>query len=103
MDVFKMMKQAQQMRSKAKEVEKNLSSQKFEIEIKGVKVNANAKQEILDIRIEEELFKKGLSAVEKNVLSAVQSALKKSRDLMTEETKKMMGNVDMGSLKNMFK
>ncbi|MFH1238732.1 MAG: YbaB/EbfC family nucleoid-associated protein [bacterium] len=103
MDVFKMMKQAQQIRSKAKEIEKNLSGQQVEAEVKGVKVTANAKQEILDIKINPALLTQGNSAVEKNVLAAVQEALKKGRDIMAQETKKMMGDVNMGDLGNMLK
>jgi DNA-binding protein YbaB len=98
MDVFKMMKQAQQIRSKAKEIEKNLANQKVEVEIKGVKVTGNAKQEIMDIKIDQDLLAQGVSAVEKNVLSAVQEALKKGRDIMAQETKKMMGDANMGDM-----
>lgn len=98
MDVFKMMKQANQIRSKAKEIEKNLSSQKIEVESKGAKVTANAKQEILDIKIDENLFNQGRAAVEKNMLSAVQEALKKGRDIMAQETKKMMGDTNIGDM-----
>ena len=95
MDLFKMMKQANQIRSKAKEMEKNLSSQKFDVENKGVLVSANAKQDILDIKIDEALFKAGRETVEKTVLSAVQEALKKGREIMASETKKIMGDVDI--------
>jgi len=98
MDVFKMMKQAQQIRSKAKEIEKNLSGQKVEAEVKGVKVTANAKQEILDIKIDPALLTQGNSAVEKNVLAAVQEALEKGRDIMAQETKKMMGDTNIGDM-----
>ena len=103
MDLFKMMKQANQIRSKAKEMEKNLSSQKFDVDLKGVMVTANAKQDILDIKIDDALFNQGRDVVQKKVLSAVQEALKKGRDIMAAETKKIMGNVDMGGLGKMLK
>ena len=103
MDLFKMMKQANQIRSRAKEVEKSLTSQRLEVSQAGVTVTANAKQEILSIKIDEELFGQGREAVEKKILAAVQEASRKARDIMAQETKKMMGDVDMGSLGNMFK
>ena len=98
-----MMKQANQIRSRAKEVEKSLTSQRLEVSQAGVTVTANAKQEILSIKIDEELFGQGREAVEKKILAAVQEASRKARDIMAQETKKMMGDVDMGSLGNMFK
>ncbi|MFH1784662.1 MAG: YbaB/EbfC family nucleoid-associated protein [bacterium] len=103
MDLFKMMKQANQIKNKAKEVEKNLAAQKLEVSQGGVSVSANAKQDILSIKIDEDLFGQGREAVEKKVLAAVQEASRKARDIMAQETKKMMGDVDMGSLGNMFK
>ena len=98
MDMFKMIKEANSMRSKISKMEKELKNKTLEVESKGVKVKANAKGEILDIKIEESLLQESVSKVEKAVLSALQEAIKKSQKIMAEEAKKATGGMKIPGL-----
>ncbi len=98
MDMFKMLKEAAAMKSKLSDMEKSLKKHVIDVETSGVKVQINAKSELLDIKISPELMKQDVSKVEKSVLSAVQQAIKKSHDVMAEEAKKITGGMNIPGL-----
>ncbi|WP_413853948.1 YbaB/EbfC family nucleoid-associated protein [Candidatus Ruminimicrobium bovinum] len=98
MELFKMAKEAMSMRSKLKEMEKVLKAKVVDVEYKGVKIKINAKSEILDLKLPEDVLSKSVKDVEKLVLSAFQEAISRSQKEMAEESKKMMGGLNIPGL-----
>lgn len=102
MDMLKMVKEAASLRSKTKEIEKNLKNQIFEVCMGGVTIKANAKQEILDIKISDHVYQQGAGEIEKNLLKGIKEALNKAQKIMASETQKIMGNLNISGLKGML-
>jgi DNA-binding protein YbaB len=102
MDMLKMVKEAASLRSKTKQIEKDLRSQIFEVSVGGVTIKANAKQEILDISISEQLYQQGAGEIEKNLLKGIKEVLNKAQKIMASETQKIMGNLNISGLKGML-
>ena len=100
MDFLKMIKDMSSMKKKAKDMEKELRNQKFEVSISGVSIIANAKQEILDIKITPQLYAEGPKEIEKNLLKGLKEVSNKSQIIMASETKKIMGDLNIPGLKN---
>ncbi|MDR2399122.1 MAG: YbaB/EbfC family nucleoid-associated protein [Endomicrobium sp.] len=98
MELFKMAKEAMSMRSKLNEMNKRLKSQVIDVEYKGVKIQVNARNEFLSLNIPQELFKEKKDKIEKVVLAAFEEAREKAQSIMTEESKKMMGNMKFPGL-----
>jgi nucleoid-associated protein EbfC len=98
MDMFKMLKEANAMRSKLSEMEKSLKDKTIEVQENGIYVKANGKSDILDLKISPDVLTRDISKIEKDILSAVQSAVKKSRALMAEEAKKITGGISIPGL-----
>ena len=98
MDMFKMLKEAAAMKSKLGDMDKALRKHLIDIEVNGVKVQMNAKSDLLDIKLSPDLMKQDVSKVEKSILSAVQQAIKKSHDVMAEEAKKITGGMNIPGL-----
>jgi DNA-binding protein YbaB len=98
MDMFKMIKEANAMRSKLSEMEKALKDKIIEVEDNGIKVKVNGKSDILDIKISPETLKRDAAKIEKDILSVIQNAVKKSRDVMAEEAKKITGGMSIPGL-----
>jgi DNA-binding protein YbaB len=93
MELFKMAKEAMSMRSKIKEMDKKLKAQIIDIEYKGIKIQANAKNEFLSLNIPEELLKEKKEKIEKIILAAFEEAREKAQAAMAEESKKIMGGM----------
>ena len=98
MDMFKMIKEAAAMKKALGEMEKSLRAQVIEVDDSGVKVKVNGKSEMLDVKLSPELLKQDVSVIEKNILSAVQQALKKSQDAMEQEARKITGGMKIPGL-----
>ena len=93
-----MLKEAAAMKSKLGDMDKALRKHLIDIEVNGVKVQMNAKSDLLDIKLSPDLMKQDVSKVEKSILSAVQQAIKKSHDVMAEEAKKITGGMNIPGL-----
>jgi DNA-binding YbaB/EbfC family protein len=94
-------KQAQKMKVKMEELQKELSEMKVEASTGGgmVTVVANGRQEILEIKIESEVVNPGdVEMLEDLIVGAVNQALKKSQDLATEEMAKLTGGLKIPGL-----
>lgn len=94
-------KQAQKMKVKMEELQKELSEMKVEASTGGgmVTVVANGRQEILEIKIESEVVNPGdVEMLEDLIVAAVNQALKKSQDLATEEMAKLTGGLKIPGL-----
>ena len=93
MELFKAAKEAIAMRSKISEMDKKLKAHIINIEYKGIKIQANAKNEFLSFEMPESLLKENKEKAEKLILEAFKEALEKAQDIMAEESKKLMGNM----------
>ncbi|MEA5000694.1 MAG: YbaB/EbfC family nucleoid-associated protein [Endomicrobiaceae bacterium] len=98
MELFKMAKEAMSMKSKLKEMEKVLKSKVIDINYKGILIKMNAKNEVIDLKLPEDITQKSVKDIEKLMLSAFQEAIKKSQDAMAEESKKLMGGMNFPGL-----
>ncbi|MDR1662796.1 MAG: YbaB/EbfC family nucleoid-associated protein [Endomicrobium sp.] len=98
MELFKMAKEAMSMRSKLSEIDKKLKAYIIDIEYKGIKIKANAKNEFLSLSIPEDLLKNEKEKIEKIVLAAFGEAIKRSQTIMAEESKKLMGGIKFPGL-----
>jgi len=91
-----MMKQVQKMQAKMEEVQKELENKRVEGTSGGgmVKVIANGKQEILEIKIDPEVVnKEDVEMLEDLVLAAVNQAREKSVEIQNEEMAKLSGGL----------
>lgn len=98
MELFKMAKEAMSMRSKVKEMEKILKSKVVDIEYKGVKISMNAKNEIVSLKLPEDFNKNSVKDMEKIMFSAIEEAIKEAQKAMAEESKKLMGGMNIPGL-----
>ena len=98
MELFKMAKEAMSMRSKVKEMEKTLKAKIVDIDYKGVKVSMNAKNEIVSLKLPEDFNQKSVKDMEKLMFSAIQEAIKEAQKAMAEESKKLMGGMNIPGL-----
>lgn len=98
MELFKMAKEAMSMKSKLKEMEKTLKAKVIDVNYKGILIKMNAKNEIVDFKLPEDIMQKSVKDIEKLILSAFQEAIKKSQDAMAEESKKLMGGMNFPGL-----
>lgn len=99
-----MIQKAQKVRQEMEALKDSLSTRIVEASAGGgmVHVRANGKQEILSIRIEEEIFKRGdQKLVEDLVLSGVNQAIQASHTMVADEMSKLTG--ELGPLMNQIK
>ena len=95
------MKQVQQMQEKMARLQNELAGKTLTGASGGgmVTVTCNGKQEILSISIDKELVADGdVTMIEDLVLTAVNDALAKSRELMGEEMRAVTGGISIPGL-----
>ena len=95
------LKQAQQMHSKISQLQEEMAEKKVEASAGGgmVSVIINGKQEILAIRIDPEVVSRDdVEMLQDLVRAAVNEAIRKSQELMTEEMKKVTGGLGLPGL-----
>lgn len=98
MNIQKMLKQMQQMQAKMAQAQNDLSAQTVEGSAGSgrVVVTANGAQEIVSIKISKEVVDpEDVEVLEDLVLSAVQQALAKSKELATSELGKVTGGLGL--------
>jgi len=98
MELFKMAKEAMAMKSKIKEMDKTLKAKIIDVEYKGICISMNAKNEIVSLKLPEDIMQKSVKDVEKLMFSAFQEAIKESQKAMAEESKKLMGVMNIPGL-----
>jgi DNA-binding YbaB/EbfC family protein len=92
------MKQMQKMQAKMEEVQKELENKRIEGTSGGgmVRVTANGKQEILEIKIDPEVVnKEDVEMLEDLVLAAVNQAKEKAQEVQAEEMAKLTGGLKL--------
>lgn len=97
----KMLKQIQQMQKQMAKVQEELAGERVEATAGGgmVKVVANGKQEVLEIKIEKEAVDPNeVELLEDMVLAAVREALGKSAELAQEKLGRLTGGLSLPGL-----
>jgi len=95
------MKQAQKVQERIAEVQRDLINKKVEASSGGgmVTVTANGRQEILSVKIDPSVVNmQDVEMLEDLVLAAVNEALRKSQEIITEEMSKVTGGLKIPGL-----
>ena len=96
-----LMKQAQQMQAKLAKVQEELKSREVEASAGGGMVTAvvNGAQEVLSIKIDPDIVKQEeIEMLQDLMRAAVNEAIKKSRDMVSEEMGKITGGLGIPGL-----
>lgn len=94
--MFNQMKDLYKMQKQAKEMKKMLKTIEVEAEEDGVLVVVNASQEVVSVEInEQQLSPENKKKIEKNIMTALQRATKKSQEIAAEKMKPLMGGMGM--------
>ncbi|MGF7186497.1 hypothetical protein GGQ84_002609 [Desulfitispora alkaliphila] len=97
----KMMKQAQKMQAQMEKMQAELAEKEVEASAGGgvVTAVANGKQEVVSIKIKPEAVDPDdVEMMEDLVLAAVNEALRKSQEMMSQEMSKITGGMKMPGL-----
>lgn len=100
-NIGKLMKQAQQMQAKMAELQEELARTEFEVSSGGgmVTVRMNGQQEVLAVKIEEEVFAEGdREMLEDLIVAAINEARQKAADLAKEQMSSLTGGMNIPGL-----
>ena len=95
------LKQAQEIHSKISQLQEEMAGKKVEASSGGGMVNVvmNGKQEVLSIRIDPEVVNRDdVEMLQDLIAAAVNEAIRKSQEMMTEEMKKVTGGLSLPGL-----
>jgi DNA-binding YbaB/EbfC family protein len=95
------LKQAQQMHARISQLQEEMAQKTVETSSGGGMVNIvmNGKQEILSLRIDPEVVnREDVEMLQDLIAAAVNEAIRKSQELMTEEMKKITGGLSIPGL-----
>jgi hypothetical protein len=95
------LKQAQQMHTKITQLQEEMAGKIVEAGSGGGMVNIvmNGKQEVLSIRIDPEVVnREDIEMLQDLIAAAVNEAIRKSQEMMTEEMKKITGGLSVPGL-----
>ena len=98
MNFTELLKQAQKVQARIKEIQEQLSHKTVNAESGGgmVNVTVNGRQELTQIRIDPLCVdSRDIPMLEDLVLAAVNQALRKSRELVSEEMKQLTGGLPL--------
>jgi nucleoid-associated protein EbfC len=93
-----MLKQAQQIHSKISQLQEEMANKTVEASAGGgmVSLVMNGKQQVLSIRIDPEVVdREDVQMLQDLVVAAVNEAIRKSQEMMTEEMKKITGGLNI--------
>ena len=96
-----LMRQAQQLHSKMLQVQEEMAAKTAEASAGGGMVTAvaNGRQELVSIKIEKEVVNpEDVEMLQDLIVAAVNEAIRKSQELMTEEMKKITGGLSIPGL-----
>ena len=96
-----LLKQAQQMHSKIAELQEEMAGKTVEASSGGgmVSIVMNGKQEVLSIRIDPEVVnREEIDMLQDLIAAAMNEAIRKSHEMMTEEMKKITGGLAIPGL-----
>ncbi|MEK9166858.1 MAG: YbaB/EbfC family nucleoid-associated protein [Patescibacteria group bacterium] len=96
MGLFGQAKDMYQLQKKAKQIKKDLANLHIEAEFEGVIVIINGEQEVMEVRISEEMMKpENKMKLEKALLTAFNKAVKKSQEIAAERMRDVMGDLGL--------
>ena len=96
-----LLKQAQQMHTKIAQLQEEMAGKTVEASSGGGMVNIvmNGKQEVLSIRIDPEVVnREEIEMLQDLIAAAMNEAIRKSHEMMTEEMKKITGGLAIPGL-----
>jgi DNA-binding YbaB/EbfC family protein len=96
-----MMKQAQKLQSKMLEMQEELGNRTVTVQVGGgmVEVVANGRQEILSMRIDPEVVTPDdTEMLQDLIMAAINDALNRSREMVSEEMAKLTGGMKIPGL-----
>ena len=96
-----MMKQAQKLQSKMLEMQEELGNRTVTVQVGGgmVEVVANGRQEVLSLRIDPEVVNPDdTEMLQDLILAAVNDALNRSREMVSDEMAKLTGGMKIPGL-----
>jgi len=96
-----LLKQAQEMHTKIAQIKEEMAGKTVEASSGGGMVNIvmNGKQEVLSIRIDPEVVnREEIEMLQDLIAAAMNEALRKSHEMMTEEMKKITGGLAIPGL-----
>ena len=102
-NMMSMIKQAKDMYSKMKNTQKILEKKRVEVEVEGVKVIMNGKQEVISLKFPDELMQMRKAKAEGLVLKTLNKANKEIMKILEEEAKGNGALGGLGDMMNMFK
>jgi DNA-binding YbaB/EbfC family protein len=100
-NIGKMMKQAQEMQAKMAQLQEELAKTEFEVSSGGgmVTVRMNGQQELLSLKIEDEVFTDGdKEMLEDLIVAAVSEARQKAAELAQEQMSSLTGGMNIPGL-----
>ena len=100
-DLGNMMKQAQKLQSKMLAMQEELGSRTVTVQVGGgmVEVVANGRQEVLSLRIDPEVVNSDdTEMLQDLILAAVNDALNRSREMVSDEMSKLTGGMKIPGL-----
>jgi len=95
------LKQAQEMNSKISQLQEEMAGKTVEASSGGGMVNIvmNGKQEVLSIRIDPEVVdREDMEMLQDLMMAAVNEAIRKSQEMMSEEMKRITGGLSIPGL-----
>ena len=96
-----LLKQAQQMHTRITELQEEMAGKTVEVSSGGgmVSIVMNGKQEVLSIRIDPEVVnREEIDMLQDLIAAAINEAIRKSHEMMTEEMKKITGGLAIPGL-----
>ncbi len=94
-------KQAQEMHAKISQLQEEMANKTVEASAGGGMVNIviNGKQQVLSVRIDPEVVsREDVDMLQDLIVAAVNEAIRKSQEMMTEEMKKITGGLSIPGL-----
>ena len=96
-----LMRQAQQLQAKMLKVQEEMATRTAEAAAGGGMVTAvaNGRQELVSIKVEKEVVNPGdVEMLQDLIVAAVNAALKKAQEMVSEEMKKLTGGMNLPGL-----
>jgi hypothetical protein len=100
-NITQLMKQAKDMQARMTQIQEELEKRQYEASSGGgmVVATVNGRQELLALRIEREVVKpEDIGMLQDLIISAVNQALRNSREAATEEMSKITGGLSLPGL-----
>ncbi len=96
-----LMRQAQQLQAKMLKVQEEMATRTAEATVGGGMVTAvaNGRQELVSIKVEKEVVNpEDVEMLQDLIVAAVNAALKKAQEMVSEEMKKLTGGINLPGL-----